>query len=286
MKIRQTIIWERFRLLVAAVVCLPLFLVNLGNAAEHSGLTARQIMERVEAAKASGDQGYDMIMTLVDHKGQQQQRVFKVFTKRSGQVVKRMMQVSHPPRLKDTGFLFFDSTGTSGRDEQWIYLPAIQKVKRIAASQRNDSFMGSDLNYSDLTSKEIDDYTYRKLKEIRMRGKAVWLIESLPVSSTVIDNTGYRKSIIAVEQERFIILRIKAWTREGSTVKIHDYDDFRFLNKVWTPHKVVVVSRIGQTTRHMTQIRLENVTLDQVLPDTLFTVRTLTKGFFGGHGSQ
>jgi outer membrane lipoprotein-sorting protein len=202
-----------------------------------------------------------------------------VFSKQDKEVKRKIMFVTSPPKLKQTGFLTFEYLDKEKEDDQWIYLPSMGKHKRIAAADRNDSFMGSDLNYSDLNSKQVDDYRYCILKETTVGKTDVWLIESLPKSVSVIEQTGYLKAILAIQKTNYAILRVMAWSSDGKTVKIQDFSDFICIDKVWIPRDILVASRVGNVTRHTTRLRIDNIRLDPDLPDDLFTVRSLEKGF-------
>ena len=250
-----------------------------GPVAWAGQLTARQIMEQVEKQRAVKNRSHDMTMTLIDPNGSTQKRGFKVFSKETNEIKKKIMFVTFPPRLKHTGFLTFDYPDNTREDDQWIYLPSMGKHKRIASADRDDSFMGSDLNYSDLNSKQLDDYTYQILKDTKVKQTPAWLIESLPKSASVIEKTGYKKSILAIQQDTYAILRIMAWSHDNKTIKIHDFNDFVFIENTWVPKNIIVVSRVGNVTQHTTRLQINHIQLGMDLADDLFTVRSLKQGF-------
>ena len=74
----------------------------------------------------------------------------------------------------DTGFLTYDYDDPVRDDDQWLYLPALKKTKRIATGDKSGSFMGSDFSYADLTSRELDRYDFRLMKQAEVNGVAVW----------------------------------------------------------------------------------------------------------------
>ena len=108
---------------------------------------ARVIMERVDARDDGDNQTGDMQMVLIDKRGQQRVRRIATFKKDKGEDTLRLMFFLTPADVKDTAFLTYDYDDPDRDDDQWLYLPALRKTKRIATSDKSGSFMGSDLNY-------------------------------------------------------------------------------------------------------------------------------------------
>jgi hypothetical protein len=158
-------------------------------------------------------------MILIDKKGKQRQRRLQTFMKDKGQDTYRLMFFLHPADVKDTAFLTYDYDDPGRGDDQWLYLPALCKTKRIATSDKSGSFMGSDLNYSDMTDRELDDYDFFLKKEMAVDGQKVWVIESIPRSEKVMDETGYSKSLLFVRQDIYYIIRGVSWVHNKSYLK-------------------------------------------------------------------
>jgi len=165
---------------------------------------ARAIMEKVDARDDGDNQVSDMEMILIDKKGKERVRKIHTFSKDKGEDTLKLMFFLHPADVKDTGFLTYDYDNPDKDDDQWLYLPALRKTKRIASSDKSGSFMGSDLNYSDMTSRNLEDYEYtfyEKKKEIDVKGFKTWVVWSIPRTKDVIDETGYEKSLLFVRQD-------------------------------------------------------------------------------------
>ncbi|MCB1829203.1 MAG: outer membrane lipoprotein-sorting protein, partial [Gammaproteobacteria bacterium] len=109
-------------------------------------------------------------------------------------------------------FLTYDYDDPEQDDDQWLYLPALSKSKRIASSDKSGAFMGSDFNYSDMTRRNLNAYDFRLLKEDEVRGRKAWLIEALPKDREEMEETGYKKSLVFVDQESFVVVRAVHWT--------------------------------------------------------------------------
>ncbi len=239
---------------------------------------ARRIMEAMDNRDDGDNRINDMLMVLIDKKGNQRKKYFKIHNKDYGKDTKQIMLIEKPANIRNTGFLVFDYDDPEKDDDQWLYLPALGKPKRIATKDKDSSFMGSDLNYSDMTSMNLSDYDFRLLKEATLKGTKVWVIEAAPRSRNVIDETGYKKMILAVRKDNYVVSRIKAWTRDGGYVKLMDFNRIENIDGIWVAQEIKVVKKLGKQVRHQTRIIISNIRYNQDLSDDLFTLRRLAKG--------
>ena len=104
---------------------------------------ARAIMEKVDARDDGDNQVSEMEMVLIDKRGKERLRKIQTFSKDKGEDTHRLMFFLHPADVKDTAFLTFDYDDPNKDDDQWLYLPALKKTKRIASTDKSGSFMGS-----------------------------------------------------------------------------------------------------------------------------------------------
>ena len=241
-------------------------------------LTARQIMEKVEDRDDGDNATATMLMILIDKNKRQRKKVFSNFTKDFGKDERRIMFVRSPAPVKNTGFLTFDYDNPDMDDDQWLYLPEIGKTKRIATSDKDGSFMGSDLNYSDMTSRNLDDYEFTLLKEMALNKQPVWLIQSIPKSADVIDETGYKRAILAVRKDNYVVIRAKMWTAEGNYIKYMTAKKVEKIDGIWVVTVNHVVKKRGKAIVHQTLVQISDVKFNQNLDETLFTIRRLEKG--------
>lgn len=241
---------------------------------------ARRIMEQVEERDDGDDMTSQMLMLLIDKNGKQRKKIFHNFTKDFGEDTHRIMFVKSPAQIKNTGFLTFDYDDESKDDDQWLFLPAVGKTKRIASSDKSSSFMGSDLNYSDMTSRNLEDYDFKLLKEMTIKKIPVWLIESIPRSREIADETGYSKSILAVRKDNFMVLKAKMWTHEGGYIKYLDVKKMVMIDGIWVGTETHITKKRGKTITHQTRLNLSNIKFNQALDEQIFTIRRLEKGLF------
>jgi hypothetical protein len=239
---------------------------------------ARAIVEKVDARDDGDNQTSDMEMILIDKRGKKRVRRLGIFSKDKGEDTLKLMFFRHPADVKDTAFLTYDYDNPSKDDDQWLYLPALRKTKRIASSDKSGSFMGSDLNYSDMTDRNLEDYDFTLKKEMEVKGVKTWLIESIPRTKKVIKETGYKKSLIIVRQDNYFVIRAIHWENDGGYLKYVDVKNLELIDGVWVATEMHVTKKKNKQLVHKTILKLENVKFNQNLDYELFTVRRMEKG--------
>ncbi len=243
-----------------------------------AAMSAREIMQAVDDRDDGDNRSADMKMVLIDKNGDERIRSIRSFDKDKGEDKQRIMFFLSPADVKDTGFLTYDYDDYDKDDDQWLYLPALRKSKRIASSDKSGSFMGSDFNYSDMTRRNLDDYDFKILKEDEVRGHKVWLIETKPRSREVIEETGYEKSVVFVRQDNFVVVRAVNWVSEGNRLKYLDVEKLEKVDGVWTILAMSMTTKQGKVTLHKTNLYFDNVKYNQDLTEDMFSVRRLEKG--------
>ena len=254
-------------------------LILLGATAGPSqALTAREIMENVDARDDGDNMTADTEMILIDKNGKERIRKMKVFTKDKGRDTLRMQFFLSPADVKDTGFLTYDYYDGARDDDQWLYLPELHKTKRIATSDKSSAFMGSDFSYADMTRRVLDEWKYKLMKEAKIKEHKVWLIEALPADQTVEDRYGYTKSVLFIRQDIFMGVRAVHWLKQGKRIKYQEMKTIEQIEGIWTATEVYMKTTKNKRTEHKTVLKWRNVKFNQKLDETFFSVRQLEKG--------
>ena len=241
-------------------------------------MSAREIMQAVDDRDDGNNRVADMKMVLIDKNGDTRVRDIRSYDKDKGEDKQRIMFFLSPADVEDTAFLTYDYDAYEKDDDQWLYLPALRKTKRIASSDKSGSFMGSDFNYSDMTRKNLEAYDFKILKEDEVRGDKVWLIEALPKTREEIEETGYSKSVLFVRQDNFVVVRAVHWVNEGNKLKYLDVGRLEQIDGVWTILDMSMTTKKGKATLHKTELSFDNVKYNQELDEQMFTIRRLEKG--------
>ena len=262
----------------ACYTCLLLCVSLLGVQPAEAAPDARTIMEQVDARDDGDNQTADLEMILIDQKGYERKRIIKLYSKDKGKDTLRMQFFLAPADVKDTGFLTYDYYGGEKDDDQWLYLPDLRKTKRIATSDKSSSFMGSDFSYADMTRRVLDEWTYKLLKQDEVDGQKVWLIEALPVSKKVEDRYGYKKSIVYVRQDNYMVVRAIHVLQSGNKVKYMEVKKIDKIDGIWVALETWMKTTRNKRTLHRTVLTMDNVKYNQELDESLFSVRQLEKG--------
>ncbi len=188
-----------------------------------------------------GDSSSAMKMTLRNRAGDESLRELRVSSleiKNDGD--KSLTVFDSPKDVRGTAFLSFSHIEEA--DDQWLYLPAIKRVKRIASKNKSGPFMGSEFSFEDLASFEVDKYDYRYLGEETVNGLASYQVEMTPRY----DFSGYSRLVVWIDQEEFRVQQIQYYDRKNTLLKTQLFKDYRhYLGQYWRAH-------ILEMTNHQT----------------------------------
>ena len=260
------------------VIPLLFILMQPGNS-EAGSVEDKGLAIAVEADKR--DSGYEdatasMIMILRNRHGQESQRSLRYRTlevENDGDM--SLMIFDSPKDVKGTAFLNY--THKKDDDDQWLYLPALKKVKRIPSADKSGSFMGSDFSYFDMTDRDLENYDFKLIKETEVRGHKAWMIESTPRNEKVIKESGYTKSVAIVRQDNYVVVRAINYMKNDK-MKYLDLRKIHQQDGIWVVDEMMMTTKKGKYTEHKTLLQFNNIKVNKPLEDDLFTTRRLSKG--------
>jgi hypothetical protein len=238
---------------------------------------ARDIMEKVDARDDGATLEQDMLMVLIDKNGKERKRDLKSYSKDFGKDEHKTMFFKSPADVKNTAFLTYDYDDSSRDDDQWLYLPALKKVKRIPSTDKSSSFMGSDFSYFDMTDRDLEDYDFKLIKETKVRGNEAWMIEATPRNEKVIEESGYNKTIAIVRKDNYMVVRAINFMTNGKK-KYLDVKKIHKQNGIWLIDEMTMTTKKAKRTLHKTILSFNNITLNDNIDDGVFTTRRLEKG--------
>ena len=142
-----------------------------------------------------------------------------------------------PRDIAGTAFLSY--THALVPDDQWLYLPALKRVKRISSANKSGPFMGSEFAYEDLTSSEIEKYRYSLLREEALAGKDCFVIEEHPVY----ENSGYTRRIVWLDKALYQPLKVEFYDRNNALLKTLTASDYQqYQGKYWRAARMQMVN--------------------------------------------
>jgi len=251
--------------MLATIFILLIGVVNLVYP-QTAKLSAKQIMVKVDTKKEPQDLTTDMTMILVNKKGYKRTR--KVRTIRQGKE-KQIMWFLQPADVKGTSFLRIEKEGNF--DDMRLYLPAFKKLRRISSSAKGDNFMGSDITYEDMTSREIKEYTYELLSDSTFDNKECYKVKSKPVNK---NNSEYGHIVSWVWKDEWIIVHEKMYDKQGKLLKKKILSNFETIKSYKVFH-MLKVENVQKT--HSTILKMENIKLDTGIKPEIFHERNLKR---------
>ncbi len=216
-----------------------------GKAVTAEGKGMEVAVEADARDRGFGDFTADMRMILRNRHGEESSRAMRTKTLEMTDDGDKTLVIFEEPRdVKGTAFLSF--THKSGPDDQWLYLPALKRVKRIASNNKSGPFMGSEFAYEDITSQEVEKYTYRFLREESLDGRATLVVERYPVDP----KSGYTRQIVWHHGQHFQPVRIEFYDRKDDLLKTLTYHGYQpYLERYWRADRMEMVNhQTGKST--------------------------------------
>ena len=254
--------------LVWTLVSLGVF-PRLGAAEE---LSAKEIVRRMtsisDKAKDSTVRGH---MVLIDSKGAKVDRTVNSYRLTLSNGSKSLIVFTAPADVKGTALLVWSYEDKD--DEQWLYLPAYERVRRITSSGKGESFAGSDLSFSDLEERGLEEFRYTKGPDESEGGFDCYTIEAIPNDKAY----PYSKIRNAIDKKTFLPVKVELFDRDNAAkpLKIATCRDFREVDGIPT---AFFMEMHNLKTNHKTQLNLEEVRYNTGLKEDLFTQRYLRRG--------
>lgn len=221
---------------VAALWCSTLF-----------SLTHLEVAQRSEAVMSGfKDSVAEMQMELINAAGEHKSRTMKMMVLEGESEDKSLMEFITPSDVKGTKFLNYEHVNKE--DDQWLYLPALKRVKRIASKSKSGSFMGSEFAYEDLSGTNVDKYDYKEgeAKELELNGAKVYKSIAVPHSK----DSGYTQLISYVDTKSFLVQKIEYFDRKNELFKVAYFDKYNLYDGVYRVAEMTMKNlQNGKTTK-------------------------------------
>lgn len=262
-------------LTIPIALLLVVFQSTTGSGKPPVGITPEEMGRHIFVTQDNMDLGYQdasvgMSMILINAAGEESQRqmVYRSFeVKEDGD--KTLITFQQPRDIKGTGLLTFEHF--EGEDDQWLYLPALKRVKRIASKNKSGSFVGSEFAYEDIGSNEPEKYGYKYLREDVYQGLPVWVTERTPKDP----HSGYTRIITWVDQSNYQTVKEEFFDRKRTPLKIrYNNANTLYLGKFWRPTEIVMENL---QTRKKSILKFEDWKFREGLEESFFTKRSLER---------
>lgn len=266
MKKKQSLAFSGARMILAAAG-FAVVLVQGVWADETADTIMRDVFNRPEPVSMSAE----LTMTLIDSKGKERTRELVQISASFPGVDKKIMEFAAPADVKGTAFMNWSYAENGKSDDQWIYLPALKRVRRISSDGKGDSFMGSDFSYDDLGVRHPDRDTHTVTGSETVGDEECWVIESVPKEK----KGQYSKTVSWISKERTMGLKREFFDSKGNLLKVLSVLE----TKTQAGYELITRTEMKNVQKnHRTTMAFGNVKIDQDVSEDAFTERALTRG--------
>jgi len=214
-----------------------------GLSAEQAGLAIFREADRRDSDY--GDLQVDLEMVLRTSNGNESRRRLSI---RQLEVVEdgdRLLVIFDTPKsIRGTALLSY--AHKIEPDDQWMYLPALKRVKRIASQNRSGPFLSSEFAYEDMALQEVEKFNYRLIETLLDDGMSYYRVERIPSD----DHSGYGRQVVLLDAEAFRIQHIDYYDRQGRLLKTLEVDGYeQYADRFWKPARMLMTNvQTGKTT--------------------------------------
>ena len=231
---------------------------------------AKEIAYKVYNRKAPTNGESDMTMTLINKKGSERVRNLHQFFIDLGVTEKQVMFFTAPADVKNTSFMNWSYDEAGKEDDQWLYLPALMKVKRISSSSKDNDFMGSDFTYEDMEKRSPERDNHKLITTETYNGESVWVMEASPK-----EEGQYAKRKVWVSKSKNLPLKIEFYDEDNELLKVLTLTETQQIKGYW----VVVKQEMKNVQKnHKTVIALTNIKVESGITEEKFTQREMERG--------
>lgn len=253
---------------LAMILAIATFTESAAQDAATRGLEIAKAADQADLGFESSKVNLTMILT--NRHGQESTRDMSTLTLELTEDGDKSLIVFNSPRdVKGTSTLTY--THKEGSDDQWLYLPSIKRVKRISSDNKSGPFMGSEFAYEDLSSQEVEKYTYKFVKEEQINGQDSYVVERDPVDP----KSGYTRQLVWYNKDNYRLEKVEFYDRKNELLKTLTYSGYKkYMGKHWRAAGFLMVNH---QTGKKTQLNFQDYEFKVGLTDGDFTQNSLIR---------
>lgn len=239
----------KFRLSTTAVAALVILSPLQLYAESAEDINVKRGLEIAQEADRRdtgfGDFTANMVMELRNKQGDVSSRTIRLKTLEViGDGDKSMSIFDSPADVKGTAFLTYSHAIEP--DEQWLYLPALKRVKRINSKNKSGPFMGSEFAYEDLASQEVEKYSYKYLRDEVVNGVDCFVVERYPAY----EHSGYTRQVAWINKEKYVPEKVEYYDRKNDLLKTLTNNNYQqYLDQYWRASEMLMENhQTGKST--------------------------------------
>ena len=261
--------------ILPVIFVLLLAFSGINSIAHAIDLSAHEVMVRNDRQRKADDEQIELTMKLINKKGKERiRRIRWVLKTDASSEMKSIIRFLSPVDVKGTGLLTIEHSGRD--DDQWLYLPALRKTRRISASDQADSFMGSDFAFEDIGTEELDNYDYMILQTEIVEGVECIVIQAVPNNDNERKESGYSKRKMWIRTDNFVTTKALFFDKKAKVFKQFKASDIQQIDGThkWRAHRMEMENL---KTGHKTVLIFDVFVINTSIEDRVFTKRYLER---------
>lgn len=235
----------------------------------HGGMDGLSLAKKIFYREDGQDVYAFVRMMLIDRRGKKELRSLITARKDYGELSRGYLKFTAPESIRGTTFLYWENKDRD--DDQFLYLPALRRVRRIVSRHKNRRFANTDYTYEDMQKRRFDKDYHTILRTENMGQYPCWVLESIPKDH---NSSQYGKRISWVVKDAYVPIRIEFYGRKGRLIKVFSGYDLRKIQGIWT---LMQTEMKDLKRKHRTLMRTDRIKYDTGIPDRVFTRRYLER---------
>jgi len=237
--------------------------------------TGPEIMQKYRQVHRVKDEEERLLLRLVSKSGAtKDRRVVRWTLSGPNDLDKILLRFLAPRDVENTALLTWE--GKDGSDDQWLYLPATKKPKRIAASGKKNRFMGTDFTYEDLRPENLPVNKYTLGGSERVDGQDCWVIEAVPATERQASDTAYGRRRMWIRKDTHAMVKREYYDKQGKLEKVEVMR--KHVNVKGTAWRSNEFEMHDVQAGTKTVVTVEQRAVDKGLRDDFFSEAELTRG--------
>jgi outer membrane lipoprotein-sorting protein len=230
-------------------------------------MSGKELAQKVHDRDIGDDSCAHSVMGLISRRGKKRIRNFIIYRKDDGELLKQLIRFTSPADIEGTGFLSFEREDEA--TEQFLYLPALRRTRRIVSSQKDHRFVNTDFTYEDMERRRVKDHIHAISGEEKKQERDCWILESRPKAKA---ESQYSLIKSWVAKDIYVPLFVEYYSKKRKLIKQYSVAKLEKIQGIWTEIEVVM---IDLNREHRTLIKVKDIKYNSNLPDDTFTRRNL-----------
>lgn len=253
-------------------------ILSITTASASNMLSGVEVAEKVNQRNEGNALSRRLVMELTDRNGKTRTRETRTFRKYYEDEKRTAIFYVSPKNIKDTAFLTFDYADKQQDDDQWLYLPAMRKVRRISSSDRGDYFLGTDFTYEEIkleTRVSMDDYNRKVIGEDQVDGFHCLVVEATAINHEIAAELGHNKRQDCIDDNIWIMRKSVLWNEKGQLLKTIYFKDIEQVQGIWS---VKLMEVKNHQTQHHSIFYFSEIDYQPEISDKLFSQNSIKRG--------